>query len=121
MNRREALYVMGGMIGVSIFSANKYFDYRDKINKRALNKGILKEIKSKKYRPIVEYLKTHEIKLHSEFLLKARSRETRAFNYNIVLKELKNLDFVMVDGFFLSYSEIEESYRSDLRRGGVFL
>ena len=37
MNRREALYVMGGMIGVSIFSANKYFDYRDKINKRALN------------------------------------------------------------------------------------
>ena len=107
ISRRTALSLMGGAIAIGL---SKYY----------LGHGILKQNNCYSYGPIAEYIKENQPELHSDLITKVSSNShpkgryeffQSALNYNNVLEELNNLEFILVDGFFLSYSEVEESYR----------
>jgi len=108
MNRRTALYILGGVVGVSILGISGK-SYIHSINRATTNNGATKSARCAAT-PIVDYIKENQPKIHDMFSLKIRKKNVDNFNHDTVLKELDNLEFVNVDGFLLSYSEVEESY-----------
>ena len=113
MNRRKALYIIGGIIGIGIYKfpiSQLVSYYKEEKARKDLNKEIIKLVECNK--PIVEYMRINQPNLHLKFVSEVKNRGLDNLNYDNVLEELNNLEFVTVGGFFLSFSEIKESYNS---------
>lgn len=116
MNRRKSLYIIGSIIGIGISKSliSKWASYKeeDSIGK-AVNGRIIKQVNCKNNSPIMEYMRENQPNLHLKFISKVKNRRLDVLNYDDVLEDLNNLEFMLVGGFFLSFSEIQESYNSN--------